>query len=79
MAREFEEALGVMLENWCWTKQELRGMSRHYTTMDPSVLEKWKAEHPGAPIPLKQIPDNILDSLIESRNTYRALWFLRQM
>lgn len=79
VAREFEEALGVMLENWCWTKQELRGMSRHYTTMDPSILETWKAEHPGASIPPKQIPDDILDNLIESRNTYRALWFLRQI
>ncbi|KAI1874181.1 uncharacterized protein JN550_002760 [Neoarthrinium moseri] len=79
VAREFEEALGVMLENWCWTKEELRSMSCHYTATDPKILESWKAKNPGAPVPPKQIPDAILDSLVESRKTNRAIWFLRQL
>ncbi|KAH6646658.1 hypothetical protein BKA67DRAFT_683893 [Truncatella angustata] len=37
------------------------------------------AENPDAPLPPKQIPDDILDSLIESRKTNRTVWFLRQL
>lgn len=68
-----------MLENWCWLKNELKQMSCHYTKLDHKYLEKWQNEHAGEPCPPEKIPDEMLDSLIESRESNRALWFLKQL
>lgn len=68
-----------MLENWCWMKHELKHMSCHYTKLDPKYLEAWQSEHPGESVPLERIPDEMLDSLIQSRNVNRAMWFVRQL
>lgn len=67
-----------MLENWCWNKKELKEMSCHYTWAGPDYLEKWCAQHPGMPFPAEDIPDELLDQLIASRNLNRALQLLQQ-
>lgn len=76
---DFAEAPSVMLENWCWMKDELRRMSFHYSHLSPKHQELWQAEHPGETTPPETIPDDLLDSLVASRTLNRALWFLRQL
>jgi hypothetical protein len=76
---DFAEAPSVMLENWCWMKDELKQMSYHYTKLDPKFLDKWQDEHPEAPCPPDEIPDNMLNCLVKSGDLNRALWFLYQL
>lgn len=75
---EFSEALSTMLENWCWNKSELKEMSCHYTRVGPDCLQRWRAQHPGTTPPAKQIPEELLDQLIASRNVNKALGLLQQ-
>lgn len=76
---DFAEAPSVMLENWCWMRDELRRMSCHYSHLNPEYQVLWQAEHPGQAAPPEKIPDDLLDSLVASRSLNRALWFLRQL
>ena len=68
-----------MLENWCWMKEELKLMSCHYSQLTPEDLTKWQEHHPGEHCPPHKIPDEMLDSLIPSRDLGRALWYLHQL
>lgn len=69
---DFAEIPSVMLENWCWLREELQNMSCHVKTL--------RAETPNdALVNEKTIPNDILDGLIESRHLSRAAWFLRQL
>lgn len=54
-------------------------MSCHYTSLDPEWLEDWRSHHPGQPIPPTQVPDELLNPLVKSRNHNRALWLLNQL
>ncbi|GAM90132.1 hypothetical protein ANO11243_081720 [Dothideomycetidae sp. 11243] len=76
---DFNEAPSVMLENWCWLKDQNKQMSCHYTHIDPEYLSRWQDEHPGESPPSREIPDAILDRLVKSRDLNRGLWFLRQI
>lgn len=76
---DFAEAPNVMLENWCWMKEELKRMSCHYTQLDPKYSDSWQEAHPGVSLPLDRIPDDMLDGLIKSRDMNRALWYLYQL
>lgn len=67
-----------MLENVCWNKSAFQEMSCHYTRAEPDCLEKWRGQHPGIPLPAEQIPEELLDQLIGSRNFNKALALLQQ-
>lgn len=79
MPPDFFEVPSVMLENWCWTKNELRQMSCHYTKVSPEFMAEWHRENPGRDSPPEKLPDELLDPLVKSRSVSRALWFLRQL
>lgn len=70
LADDFCETPSLLLENWCWTDM-LRNMSCHYTTLNPEYLTKWREIHPGEEDPPRQMPDELLESLLASRRAYR--------
>jgi metallopeptidase MepB len=76
---EFGEGIGTMLENWCWIKDELKTMSRHYTRIDPRYMESWKETNAGAFVPQETIPDELLENLIKRRPLARLDHHLQQL
>lgn len=69
---DFFEIPSIMLENWCWLREELRNMSCHVSTESSETQS-------DSPARRKTIPDDLLDGLIKSRHINRAAWFLRQL
>lgn len=69
---DFCEIPSIMLENWCWLRDELRSMSYHFTTARSETQNDTSVNK-------KTIPDDLLDGLIKTRHINRAAWFLRQL
>ncbi|KAK1829262.1 hypothetical protein QBC39DRAFT_287785 [Podospora conica] len=63
--QEFVEAIAMTFEQWCWLRDELKAMSRHYTRVDPSYTAAWLGENPGRDLPPETIPDHLLDPLFK--------------
>ena len=64
---ELVEGIGIMLENWCWLKDEVKAMSRHYTRVDPTYEAAWLENNPGRTLPPEEIPDDLLDKRLDDR------------
>lgn len=76
---DFNEIPSMLFENWCWIPSTLRGMNRHYTTLDPSYLRKWQQDHPGQPSPPEQLSDGEIELLMGSRYQHTVQWYLSQL
>ena len=76
---EFGEAIGMMLENWCWMPDQLKAISRHYTRIDPKYMSAWQQENRGSTLPPETIPDELLFNLIQRRPVDRHHMSLRQL
>lgn len=78
--RDFVEAPSQMLENWCWTPSQLKALSKHYSTLSPEYYSAWKeAAGANAEKPDEQIPDDLIEKLIKTKNLNGALFNLRQL
>lgn len=77
--RDFVEAPSQMLENWCWTPSQLKGLSRHYSTLSPEYLQGWQEQANGKPQPSERIPDEVIENLIRTKHVNDALFNLRQL
>ncbi|OAQ57440.1 peptidase family M3 [Pochonia chlamydosporia 170] len=76
---EFGEAIATMLENWCWMKDVLKDICCHFTALDLKYEEAWVKENPNVPIPRAEIPDELLEGLIETRRDSRLDRCLSQL
>lgn len=76
---EFGEAIATMLENWCWMKDVLKDICYHFTALDLKYEEAWVKENPNVPIPRAEIPDELLEGLIETRRDSRLDRCLSQL
>ncbi|KAI9750971.1 MAG: mitochondrial import inner membrane translocase subunit tim21 [Chaenotheca gracillima] len=85
VVRDFVEAPSQMLENWCWTRSQLKALSRHYSYLSPEYTQAYAADqaakHPGmmGSKPLEQMPDELINSLIRSQHVNDGLFNLRQL
>ena len=81
VVQDFVEAPSQMLENWCWTPERLKALSRHYSSLSPAYLETWRASSPNASDepPPETIPDELIASLIKTKHVNEALANLRQL
>jgi metallopeptidase MepB len=78
--RDFVEAPSQMLENWCWTPSQLKSLSKHYSTISPAYYDSWKEASPDhKDKPEEQIPDDLIQKLIKTKNLNGALFNLRQL
>lgn len=55
----------MTFEQWCWLRDELKAMSRHYTRVNPAYTAAWLRENPGCDLPPETIPDYLLDPLFK--------------
>jgi metallopeptidase MepB len=76
--RDFVEAPSQMLENWCWTPSQLRGLSGHYSTgakIPDDLIEKLVAtKHVnGALFNLRQLHFGLFDMKVHTPKTHEEL------
>ena len=67
------------LENWCWLPDVLKNLSRHYTSLNPRYLARWRGQNPGMPDPPEKIPDELLNNLVKYRYWGQGLYYLEQL
>lgn len=75
VVRDFVEAPSQMLENWCWTPSQLKGLSKHYKTgesITDELIEKLvKTKHVNdALFNLRQLHFGIFDITVHSPKTH---------
>lgn len=77
--RDFVEAPSQMLENWCWTPSQLRGLSHHWSYLSPEYKEVYLAHSTEGKQPPERIPDDLINSIIKTKHVNDALANLRQL
>ncbi|PQE24948.1 metallopeptidase protein [Rutstroemia sp. NJR-2017a WRK4] len=78
--QDFCEAPSQLLENWCWSPGPLKALSRHYSTLSGEYFQVWKdgqgEKGSGILEPPKQIPDEMIEKLIQTKNVNTAIFHL---
>lgn len=77
--RDFVEAPSQMLENWCWNPNQLKALSRHYSTISPEYEAAWREQANSEDKPSEQLPDELIQNLIKTKHVNDALSNLRQL
>ncbi|KAJ6447185.1 H/ACA ribonucleoprotein complex non-core subunit NAF1 [Purpureocillium lavendulum] len=80
--KDFIEAPSQLLEYWCWTPQTLKRLSCHYSYLSEHYESSWRRHQSSADVkqqPPRQIPDELTESLIASKNVNAGILASRQV
>lgn len=77
VVRDFVEAPSQMLENWCWTKSQLKSLSKHYVTgeqiPDDLIQAQIDTKHINeALFNLRQLHFGIFDMTVHGPSSHKA-------
>lgn len=64
---DFVEAPSQMLENWAWTPEVLKNITRHYSYLSDEYKQTWLKENKDARQPEERMPDQMIERLIENK------------
>ncbi|KAL2881459.1 hypothetical protein SGCOL_003024 [Colletotrichum sp. CLE4] len=88
---DFGEAPSQMLENWCWSAEQLRGLGRHYSYLSEGCLADWREKQiargvpgeegagAGTTQPPERIPEDIVEGLVAAKHVGQGLGTLQQL
>ncbi|KAI8263998.1 Saccharolysin [Colletotrichum sp. SAR11_239] len=79
---DFGEAPSQVLENWCWTPEQIISLSHHYSYLSDDYLNTWKSKigkNEDIMQPPKALPRAMVESLLKAKHADKALDTLHQL
>ncbi|KAK1843460.1 metallopeptidase [Colletotrichum chrysophilum] len=79
---DFGEAPSQVLENWCWTPEQIISLSHHYSYLSDDYLNTWKSKigkNEDIMQPPKALPRAMVESLLKAKHANKALDTLHQL
>lgn len=79
---DFGEAPSQVLENWCWTPEQIMSLSNHYSYLSGDYFSNWKSKtgkKEGPVQPPKRLPRAMVQSLLKAKHANTALGTLNQL
>ncbi|KAF5522204.1 Saccharolysin [Colletotrichum aenigma] len=79
---DFGEAPSQVLENWCWTPEQIISLSNHYSYLSDEYFSNWKSKTGKTEDmlqPPKSLPREMVQSLLKAKHANTALDTLHQL
>ncbi|KAI8315207.1 Saccharolysin [Colletotrichum sp. SAR11_240] len=79
---DFGEAPSQVLENWCWTPEQIISLSHHYSYLSDDYLNTWMSKmgkNEDIVQPPKALPRAMVESLLKAKHANKALDTLHQL
>ncbi|KAJ0311057.1 uncharacterized protein N0V96_008873 [Colletotrichum fioriniae] len=91
---DFGEAPSQMLENWCWSAEQLKALGRHYSYLSEECLQDWREKQvasgaseeggrgdggEGLTQPPERIPESVVEGLVAAKHVGQGLGTLQQL
>ncbi|KAK2757150.1 metallopeptidase [Colletotrichum kahawae] len=81
-AVDFGEAPSQVLENWCWTPEQIISLSHHYSYLSDEYFSNWKSKtgkNEDLLQPPEKLPREMVEGLLKAKHANTALGTLHQL